>query len=158
VGSQLAEVGAAKTMIDRTEARFGLKPQRLSGDNAYGAAEILGWIVEEKKIEPHVALWDKSERTDGTFSRSDFIFDATANAYTCPGGKLLQKYRRSFTEPRIGVRKDKTLIYNVRIRPRPPCPVAASPRQKIANPCIRPGYSRDKLERPRVSRQRLVSA
>ena len=38
-----AEVGAAKTMIDRTEACFGLKPQRLSGDTAYGAAEILGW-------------------------------------------------------------------------------------------------------------------
>lgn len=107
-----AEVGAAKTMIDRTEARFGLKPKRLSGDSAYGAAEILGWIVEEKQIEPHVALWDKSERIDGTFSRSDFIFDAAANAYTCPGGKLLQKYRRPFTEPRIGVTKDKTLIYN----------------------------------------------
>ena len=38
-----AEVGAVKTMIDRTEACFGLKPQRLSGDTAYGAAEILGW-------------------------------------------------------------------------------------------------------------------
>jgi hypothetical protein len=31
-----AEVGAAKTMIERTEMRFGLKPQRLVGDTAYG--------------------------------------------------------------------------------------------------------------------------
>jgi hypothetical protein len=70
-----AEVGAVKTMIDRTEACFGLKPQRLCGDTAYGAAEILGWMVEEKSIEPHVSLWEKGERTDGTFSRSDFAFD-----------------------------------------------------------------------------------
>ena len=84
-----AEVGAAKTMIERTEACFGLKPQRLAGDCAYGTAEILNWIVNEKKIAPHVALFDKTERSDGTFSLSDFRFDADANSYTCPAGKLL---------------------------------------------------------------------
>ena len=31
-----AEVGAAKTMIERTEERFGLKPERLAADTAYG--------------------------------------------------------------------------------------------------------------------------
>ena len=36
-----AEVGAAKTMIERTEERFGLKPERLIGDTAYGAAPML---------------------------------------------------------------------------------------------------------------------
>ena len=132
-----AEVGAAKTMIDRTEACFGLKPQRLSGDSAYGAAEILGWIVEERNIAPHVALWDKSERTDGTFSRSDFVFDAMANAYTCPGGKLLRKYRRPFTKPRVGVTKDKTLIYNASQHDCAVCALKArccpgQPRRKIA--------------------------
>ena len=132
-----AEVGAAKTMIDRTEARFGLKPRRLSGDSAYGAAEILGWMVEERNIEPHVALWDKSERTDGTFSRSDFTFDVTANAYTCPGGKPLQKYRRPFVKPRIGVTKDNTLIYNASQHDCAACSFKAKccpgqPRRKIA--------------------------
>jgi transposase len=62
-----AEVGAAKTMIDRTEACFGLKPQRLSADSAYGSAEILEWILQEKQIAPHVPVWDKGERIDGTF-------------------------------------------------------------------------------------------
>ena len=33
-----AEVGAAKTMIERTEERFGLKPERLAADTAYGSA------------------------------------------------------------------------------------------------------------------------
>ena len=45
-----AEVGAAKTMIERTEERFGLKPERLVGDTAYGAAPMLNWLVEEKGI------------------------------------------------------------------------------------------------------------
>jgi hypothetical protein len=45
-----AEVGAAKTMIDRTEKRFGLKPERLAADTAYGSAAMLNWVVNEKKI------------------------------------------------------------------------------------------------------------
>src|ERR1700686_1169789 len=51
-----AEVGAAKTMIERTEERFGLKPERLVGDTAYGAAPMLKWLVEEKGIAPHAAF------------------------------------------------------------------------------------------------------
>jgi hypothetical protein len=35
-----AEVGAARTMLERTAERFSLKPERLAGDSAYGAAEI----------------------------------------------------------------------------------------------------------------------
>jgi hypothetical protein len=65
-----AEVGAAKTMIERTEERFGLKPERLVGDTAYGAAAMLNWLVEEKGIAPHIPVFDKLKRDDGTFSRS----------------------------------------------------------------------------------------
>jgi len=84
-----AEVGAAKTMIERTEERFGLKPDRLVGDTAYGAAPMLNWLVEEKGIAPHIPLFDKSKRDDGTFSRSDFQYDPTSDVYHCPGGKQL---------------------------------------------------------------------
>ena len=74
-----AEVGAARTMLERTAERFGLKPQRLAADSAYGSAEMLHWLVEEQKIEPHVPVIDKSERQDGTFSRSDFSYDPEAD-------------------------------------------------------------------------------
>src|SRR6201990_1810434 len=84
-----AEVGAAKTMIERTEERFGLKPARLVGDTAYGAAPMLNWLVEEKGIAPHIPVFDKSKRDDGTFSRSDFRYDAINDVYHCPGGKRL---------------------------------------------------------------------
>ncbi|MEH2519559.1 IS5 family transposase [Bradyrhizobium sp. AZCC 1610] len=67
-----AEVGAAKTVIERTEERFGLKPDRLAADTAYGAAPMLNWLVEEKGIAPHIPVNDTSERDDGTFSRGDF--------------------------------------------------------------------------------------
>lgn len=47
-------------MIERVEDRFALKPDRLIGDTNYGTAEILGWMVDEKQIEPHVPVWDKT--------------------------------------------------------------------------------------------------
>jgi len=85
-----AEVGAARTMIERTEKQFGLKPQRLAGDTAYGAAPMLNWLIEEKQITPHIPVIDKSKREDGTFSRSDFRYDAERDAYDCPAGKELR--------------------------------------------------------------------
>jgi hypothetical protein len=84
-----AEVGAAKTMIERTEQRFDLKPVYLAADTAYGSAETLNWVVNEKKIAPHIPVIDKSRREDGTFSREDFRFDRERNVYVCPAGKVL---------------------------------------------------------------------
>lgn len=85
-----AEVGAAKTMIERTEQRFSIMPERLAADSAYGSATTLNWIVNEKNIVPHIPVIDKSEREDGTLSRSDFTFDKDRNVYVCPEGKLLR--------------------------------------------------------------------
>ena len=82
-----AEVGAAKTMLDRTAEQFEITPSRLAADAGYGSAGMLGWLVDERGIEPHVRVLDKSERTDGTFSRSDFAFDPEGNRYVCPGGR-----------------------------------------------------------------------
>jgi transposase len=84
-----AEVGAARTMIERTEARFGLYPERLAADSAYGSAEMLGWLVHERGIEPHIPVFDKSARTDGTFEREAFTYDHDRDVYTCPAGKKL---------------------------------------------------------------------
>ena len=84
-----AEVGAARTMIERTAHRFDLMPERLAADSAYGSAPSLHWLVETKGIAPHIPVFDKSRRDDGTFSRSDFQFDEARNIYTCPAGKQL---------------------------------------------------------------------
>jgi transposase len=84
-----AEVGAAKRMIERTEARFNIKPERLVADSAYGSAPTLHWLVNEKQIAPHIPVIDKSKRDDGTFSRDEFTFDKQRDIYTCPTGKTL---------------------------------------------------------------------
>src|SRR5215210_744122 len=110
-----AEVDAAKTMISRTEERFGLKPGRLAADSAYGSAATLNWIVNEKQIAPHIPVFDKSKRDDGTFSRSDFRYDPTDDVYHCPGGKLL---RTSGT-----VHEGKTLLYRASKRDCDVCPL-----------------------------------
>jgi hypothetical protein len=76
-------------MIERSLERFDLYPKRLLGDSAYGSAEMLGWLLYEQGIEPHVTVFDKSARTDGTFSREDFTYDHAGNVYRWPGGKTL---------------------------------------------------------------------
>jgi len=84
-----AEVTATKTMIDRVDRRLGLRPGKLAADSAYGSAEMLNWLVEERGIEPHIPVFDKSQRSDGTFPRDNFTYEHEADAYLCPGGKKL---------------------------------------------------------------------
>ncbi|MEA2861004.1 MAG: hypothetical protein QOC72_3043, partial [Methylobacteriaceae bacterium] len=102
-----AEVLAAKRMIERSMERFDLYPARLLGDSAYGSAEMLGWLVYEHGIEPHVSVFDKSARLDGTFSRDDFTYDHVGDVYYCPGGKML-------TTTGTRVNDDTTLLYRAR--------------------------------------------
>jgi transposase len=85
-----AEVTAAKTMITRTADRFDARPTRLAADTGYGSAEMLAWLVNERHIEPHIPVFDKSDRKDGTLSRDDFSYDEAADVYICPGGKALR--------------------------------------------------------------------
>ena len=106
-----AEVEATRTMIDRVEAKFDLKPERLVGDTNYGSAVLLSWLVDEKQIEPHVPVWDKTERQDGTLSSSEFEWNEQANEYRCPAGKALRSNWRPFKNPRTHVTKEDTIIY-----------------------------------------------
>lgn len=76
-------------MIDRTEQCFDLKPKRLAADTTYGTGRFLGWLVEDKKITPHIPVRDKSDRDDGTFPRSDFGWHKSRGYYICPNGKVL---------------------------------------------------------------------
>ena len=86
--NRTVEITITETMIERAKRRFDLRPQRLAGDSVYGAVRLLKWLVD-RKITPHVPVWDKSARHDGTFSRADFVFDRQRNIYICPGGAEL---------------------------------------------------------------------
>jgi transposase len=83
------EVAATRTMIDRTETAFGLKPERITADTAYGTGKLLAWLLD-KDITPHIPVWERYEQTDGTFSRVDFTYDAERDIYICPNGRPLR--------------------------------------------------------------------
>jgi transposase len=121
-----AEVTAARTMIERVQDRFELWPARLAADTAYGSAGMLDWLVHEQGVEPHIPVWDKSTREDGTFSRSDFAYDHAADAYTCPAGKALVPRRRPFRTPRGNAPKDDTYRYRASTHDCGPCPLKPS--------------------------------
>src|SRR5215218_4125445 len=97
-----AEVLAAKRMVERSLEGFDFYPAKLIGGTAYGTAEMLNWLVNEHGIEPHIPVFDKSQRTDGTFSRDDFAYDHKRDCYICPAGKQLRhrhKIYRMTVEP-----------------------------------------------------------
>jgi transposase len=125
-----AEVGATRTMLDRTQERFGLHPTRLAADTAYGSAEMLGWLVDDKKIAPHIPVFDKSERTDGTFSRASFTYDPEADCYTCPGGNELRQYWQAGRAAKAKPPSDGLLRYRAR---KPDCDACSLKAQCCPN-------------------------
>ncbi len=50
---------------------------------------MLGWLVHEQGIAPHIPVFDKSARTDGSFAREDFAYDHKGDVYFCPAGKMM---------------------------------------------------------------------
>jgi transposase len=108
------EVVATKMMIKRTDERMGLKPKRLAADTAYGTATFLSWLIGTG-ITPHIPVWDKGQREDGTFSRGDFAFDKKRNVYVCPTGKLLTTTGR--------IHDGRTILYLASTRDCGSCPI-----------------------------------
>jgi transposase len=165
--NRTAEAGSTKVMIERVEQRFDLKPERLIGDTAYGAAPMLAWLVEEKAIEPHVPVWDKTERFDGTLSSNDFQWHEAANEYRCPEGHALRSNWRPFKNVRTHITKADTIIYRSRQSDCADCPMKArccpnTPFRKIARSvhesardvarriATTPKYQRSRRERKKV--------
>jgi transposase len=121
------EVAASRAMIERTGERFALKPRRLAADTAYGTGRMLGWL-RAQNIAPHIPVWDKSRRKDGTFSRDAFTYDPGRDLYTCPGGKTLKTTGR--------VHDGRTLLYRASKHDCDRCPLKPSccpntPQRKI---------------------------
>ena len=106
-----AELTACKRMISRVQDRFGVRPERLAADTAYGSAEMLAWRVHERGIHPHLPVFDKSARRDGTFERDAFTYDHEDDSYVCPGGKRLRPRNRHFATARGDVGQDGFIRY-----------------------------------------------
>jgi transposase len=121
------EVDATETMIERTQDRFGLKPGHLAADVAYGTGEMLGWLVDHD-IDPHVPVWDKGTRQDGSLSRADFTYDRERDVYICPQGRTLKTTGRRHGGKTLLYRSSKRDCDACRLKPRC-CPT--TPSRKI---------------------------
>lgn len=131
------EVESTKTMIDRVEERFKLKPKRLAGDTAYGTAPMLAWMVDEKEIAPHVPVWEKTKRNDDTFASTEFQWSEQDNEYRCPAGNALRSEWRPFKNKRTHITKADTIIYRSSQLDCATCPMKErccpnAPHRKIA--------------------------
>ncbi|KRB67718.1 IS1182 family transposase [Noviherbaspirillum sp. Root189] len=162
-----AEANATRTMVERVEQRFELKPRRLIGDTAYGTAPMLDWMVNQKAIEPHVPVWEKSGRQDGIFPTSAFQWDEQANEYRCPAEHALRSQWRPFKNERNHITKADTIVCRASQFDCAPCALKQqccpnTPMRKIARSIYDPArnvardiattaiYQRSRCERKKV--------
>ncbi|MBB3773821.1 hypothetical protein FHS55_004466 [Angulomicrobium tetraedrale] len=68
--------------------------------------------MHERGIEPHIPVVDKSPRSDGTFSRSDFAYDHARDLYICPGGKELRPQQKDYRTERPLVDENGLIRYH----------------------------------------------
>jgi hypothetical protein len=101
-------------MLERTVARFALAPDYLAADVAYGTGAMLGWLVG-RGIDPHIPVWDKGKRDNGTLSREDFRFEPERDLYICPRGNILKTTGKVHDGP--------TLLYRASKHDCDPCPL-----------------------------------
>jgi len=121
------EVEAVAKMLDRAEDRFALRPQRITADVAYGTGDLLAKIVG-RGIEPHIPVWNKSRRDDGTLSREDFTWDEARNVYLCPNDRQLRTTGRVFDGHILYYRARKADCQSCPLKPQC-CP--ATPERRV---------------------------
>lgn len=108
----------------------------LIGDSGYGTADLLGWLVEEKQITPHIPVFDNSEGKQELFGRSNFTWDPEQDHYLCPAGKSVGRNHRNFKNKRTGITKANTITYRASQSDCGPCPLKSqcsptTPARKI---------------------------
>jgi transposase len=87
------ETLAARRMVEHI-GQFGIQPQNLAADKAYGSGMFLAWLLE-RNIQPHIPVIDRRHQTKGHFTAEHFRYEPKENVYYCPEGKTLRFRGRS---------------------------------------------------------------
>jgi transposase len=85
------ETLAARRMLAQVKERFGVCPESLGADKAYGSGEFLAWLLEQN-VQPHIPVIDRRHQTHRHFTRDQFQYDPVENVFRCPQGQAL-RYR-----------------------------------------------------------------
>jgi transposase len=83
------ETLAARRMLTKVKERFGVSPEGVGADKAYGSGEFLAWLLE-RSIQPYIPVIDRRHQTHRRFTRDQFQYDPTENAFRCPQGQTLR--------------------------------------------------------------------
>jgi transposase len=78
----------ALDLLWRTRVRWKLRPRQVIGDTKYGTVQTIV-AIEHQRGRAYLPL-STAGRTPGTFSEHDVRYDAAADAYHCPDGKVLR--------------------------------------------------------------------
>ena len=85
------ETLAARRMLTHVKERFGVSPEGVGADKAYGSGEFLAWLLE-RSIQPYIPVIDRRHQTHRRFTRDQFQYDPVENVFRCPQGQAL-RYR-----------------------------------------------------------------
>jgi transposase len=85
------ETLAARRMLTKVKEQFGVSPEGVGADKAYGSGEFLAWLLE-RSIQPYIPVIDRRQQTHRRFTRDQFQYDPAENAFRCPQGQML-RYR-----------------------------------------------------------------
>jgi transposase len=82
------ETVAARRLLAHVKKRFGVCPESLGADKAYGSGEFLAWLLE-RKIQPHIPVIDRRRQRTQYFTRDQFSYDPVEKVFRCPQGEAL---------------------------------------------------------------------
>ena len=85
--AEVPEDHPARDLLWHARFRWQLWPHQATGDTAYGTLDLIR-SLEDQGVRAYIPLPDAANRP-GFFAKNAFAYDATADAYTCPGGSLL---------------------------------------------------------------------
>ena len=86
--AEVQENQPALDLLWRARFRWQLHPRQVTGDTKYGTVETVA-AIEREHIRAYVPLSEVGHRL-GLFRDTDFVYDAQADTYCCPGDETLR--------------------------------------------------------------------
>jgi hypothetical protein len=141
-----SEVMENQPMLDllwRSRFRWGLRPRQVTGDTTYGTTENIT-AIEKANIRAYLPL-PASNKRGPFFSKSDFVYDAKRDVYTCPQGEALRPLGRSH--------KERIIRYGARAAVCSGCPIKARCTNSSKGRWLRRSFDEEHLDRVRAYHQ-----
>ncbi|WVX48045.1 hypothetical protein ROLI_011230 [Roseobacter fucihabitans] len=102
-----AEVGAIRKVIDRTKDRFGITPDWVAADTAYGSSDNLVWLTLKRQSLPFIPVFHCPAGHCAVMSREGTI----QNARTAHGHGLISHGTKTMTATSVLRVKNSATLY-----------------------------------------------